>query len=92
MPATEPAAAPLTPSASLLAHLRRDLARHPPFAQMAPDDIDFFLAHALQRYYAPDEVLLEPASGEVAELLYIRQGAVTGVRGPAEASGGAFQY
>lgn len=85
-------AAPQSPAPSLFANLRQELGRHPPFGQMEPDAIDFFLAHSEQRYYAPGEVLAEPAHGEVGEIFYIRQGAVTGVRGLAELSGGAFQY
>lgn len=80
------------PPASLLAALRPELVRHPPFAQMSADAVDFFLSQSQQRYYAPGETLLEPASGPVAELYFIRQGAVTGERGLAELSGGAFQY
>ena len=80
------------PPASLLAALRPDLVRHPPFAQMVPGDVDFFLAHSEQRYYAPGETLVEPASGPVREIFFVRQGAVSGVKGLAELSGGAFQY
>lgn len=80
------------PPASLLAALRPELERHPPFAQMAGEAVDFFLAHAEQRYYAPGEVLLDPTRGAVAEIYFVRQGAVTGVKGIAEVSGGAFQY
>ena len=54
--------------------------------------MDFFLSHAQQQYFAPDETLLEPASGVVRQLFYIRQGAVTGTRGLAEQMGGAFEY
>ena len=63
-----------------------------PFAQMGGHDLDFFLSHAVQHYYAPGEKLLEPASGPVHDLLYIRQGSVTGKRGLADLSGGAFQF
>ncbi|QJW85494.1 CBS domain-containing protein [Ramlibacter terrae] len=59
---------------------------------MQAQDVDFFLTHCEQRYYAPDEVLPEPASGPVQAIFSIRQGAVTGLRGLAELSGGAFQY
>lgn len=83
---------PAPPSAGLLAALRPDLVRHPPFAQMAPDAVGLFLARAQQRYYAPGETLVEPAAGPVEEIFFIRQGAVTGVKGLAELSGGAFQY
>jgi CBS domain-containing protein len=81
-----------SPSASLLANLRQPLSRFAPFAQMAEHEVDFFLTHAQQLYFAPGEVLVEPASGPVQHLFCIREGAVTGLRGLAEASGGAFQY
>ncbi len=87
-----PPAAVLSPSASLLANLRMELSRYMPFSQMAAGDIDFFLTHAEQAYFAPGETLLEPASGEVQALFFIRQGAVSGTRGLADLSGGAFQY
>lgn len=80
------------PPASLLAALRPDLVRHPPFTQMVAGDVDFFLAHSEQRYYAPGETLVDPASGPVREIFFVRQGAVSGVKGLAEVSGGAFQY
>ncbi len=85
-------AAPASPSPSLLANLRQELQRVPPFAQMDAASLDFFLTHSRQRYYAPGEALVAPADGPVTEIFFIRQGAVTGVRGLAELSGGAFQY
>ena len=88
-PAT--AAAAQVPSPSLLANFRQELTRHPPFAQMEPSAIDFFLTHCEQRYFAPAEVLVQPSDGEVEQLFFIRQGSVTGVRGLADVSG-AFQY
>ncbi len=84
--------ADLSPSSSLFANLRQELMRHPPFAQMQAGDVDFFLTHARQNYFAPEEVLIKPDSGPVKELFFIRQGAVTGERGLAELSGGAFHY
>ncbi|WP_341910643.1 DUF294 nucleotidyltransferase-like domain-containing protein [Polaromonas sp. YR568] len=84
--------ADLSPSSSLLANLRQELMRHPPFAQMQAGDVDFFLKHARQNYFAPEEILIEPESGPVTELFFIRQGAVIGERGLAELSGGAFHY
>lgn len=84
--------ADLSPSSSLLANLRQELMRHPPFAQMLAGDVDFFLSHARQNYFAPEEILIEPDSGPVTELFFIRQGAVIGERGLAELSGGAFHY
>lgn len=82
---------PPTPP-GLLAALRPDLVRHPPFAQMMGDAVDFFLSHAEQRYYAPGETVTEPANGPTEEVFFIRQGAVTGEKGLAELSGGAFEY
>lgn len=82
----------LSPSSSLLANLRQELMRHPPFAQMQAGEVDFFLTHSRQNYFAPEEVLIEPDSGPVKELFFIRQGAVIGERGLAELSGGAFHY
>ena len=67
-----------TPSASLLAQLDAELARHAPFAQMAPAHRRRFLDAAEQLYFAPDEVLIEPASGPATHLLYVRQGGVSG--------------
>ncbi|MDI1339261.1 DUF294 nucleotidyltransferase-like domain-containing protein [Polaromonas sp.] len=84
--------ADLSPSSSLLANLRQELMRHPPFAQMQAGDVDFFLSHARQNYFAPEEILIDPDSGPVTELFFIRQGAVIGERGLAELSGGAFHY
>jgi CBS domain-containing protein len=80
------------PSGSLVANLRQELGRYTPFSQMAAADLDFFLTHVEQQYFAPGEVLVEPASGEVTQLFFIRQGAVSGKRGLAELQGGAFQY
>jgi CBS domain-containing protein len=90
--APAPATPALMPSPSLLANFRQDLARYPPFAQMDAAGIDFFLTHCEQRYYGPGEVLVQPADGVVREIFFIRQGAVSGVRGLADLSGGAFQY
>lgn len=89
--APAPAAAAQVPSPSLLANFRQELMRHPPFAQMDPPSIDFFLTHCEQRYFAPGDVLVQPSDGEVQQLYFIRQGSVTGVRGLADVSG-AFQY
>ena len=82
----------LSPSASLLANLRQELLRYMPFSQMAAAELDFFLSHSQQQYFAPGETLIEPASGPVQSLFFIRQGEVSGKRGMADLSGGAFQY
>lgn len=83
---------PQSPSTSLLAGLRQELTRYTPFAEMAAADVDFFLEHATQQYYAPGEVLAEPGSGAAQEIFHIRQGTVSGKRGLADLDGGAFQY
>ena len=67
-----------TPSPSLLAALDAELVRHVPFAYMAPAQRLRFLAAAEQLYFAPDEVLLEPASGPVSHLYAVRLGGVHG--------------
>lgn len=82
----------LSPSPSLLANLRQELSRLPPFAQMDDGAIDFFLTHAEQRYFAQGEVLIGPKDGPVTQLFYIRQGAVRGVKGVADLLGGAIGY
>ena len=79
------------PPPSLLAALRPELVRHPPFAQMDLAAVDFFLTRSEQRYYAPGETLVEPGSGPVEEIFLVRQGSVTGEKGLAEVSG-AFEY
>jgi CBS domain-containing protein len=75
-----------------MGNLRQELSRHTPFSQMADADLDLFLATSEQRYYAPGEVLAQPADGPVGTLFFIRQGAVTGLSGLADVSSGAFQY
>ena len=82
----------MPPSASLLAQLRHALAGHPPFDQMEAAALDFFVAHARQLYFAPGEVIVEPAGGAVQQLFFVREGAVTGKRGLADSMGGAFEY
>ncbi|MEN9631404.1 MAG: hypothetical protein RJA10_4632 [Pseudomonadota bacterium] len=77
MSSPSPPPAP-TPSASLLAQLDAELSRHAPFAQMLPAHRRRFIEAAEQVYFAPDEVLLEPASGVVTHLLYVRKGGVCG--------------
>jgi len=80
-----------TPSASLLANLRSELMMHAPFAQMQPEEVERFVAAAEQAYFAPEETLMSPESGVATQLLYVRQGSVTGRRGLADAAGG-FLY
>ena len=82
----------LSPSVSLLSNFRKELAEHVPFAQMAHADLDFFLSNASQHYYAPEDVLIEPASGIVTQLFFIRRGAVTGTRGLPGPMSDIFEY
>lgn len=86
-------AAPIatTPSSSLLSNFRQELLSHAPFSQMSATDIDFFLSHATQTYFAPDEKLFDADVGAPKHLYYIRQGAVTSTRSLSDA-GGAFEY
>lgn len=84
-------AAAVSPSVNLLAGLRAELMRGLPFAQMAPEHVDRFIALARQAYFAPDERVLEPASGVVRALYLVRSGSVTGRRGMADMSG-QFEY
>ena len=67
-----------TPSASLLNQLDGELGLHAPFAQMDPAHRRRFVEAAVQAYYAPDEVLIDPASGVPDHLFYVRQGGVYG--------------
>lgn len=60
--------------------LREVLMRHAPFAQMLPAHVDRLLAHGSEAYFAPGEIVLDPADGPVTHLFFIREGAVTGTR------------
>jgi CBS domain-containing protein len=76
-----------SPSTSLLGHLRAELAHHMPFSAMKPAHVDEFLAAASQLYFAPGEVVLDPSSGPVQALLFVRRGSVSGRRGVADTTG-----
>lgn len=80
----------LSPSQSLIANLRAELTRYVPFAQMDPAHVDAFIAAASQAYFAPGEPVISPQGGAVRHLHLIRQGHVSGTRGPA--TPGGFQY
>jgi CBS domain-containing protein len=84
---SETSASRSTPSTSLLGHLRAELTQQMPFSAMKPEQVDEFLAAATQLYFAPNEVVLEPASGPVQALLYVRRGSITGRRGVADSTG-----
>ncbi len=82
---------PSRPAASLVAQLRSELMRHLPFSRMAPAHVERFIVGSRQAYYAPDEVVLEPAAGPVTELLLLRQGSISGHKGLADMAG-SFEY
>ena len=84
--------APATPSASLMAHLRQELQQFTPFTQMDGAHVDFFLRHSKQNYFYPQDVVVDPSSGAVTEIHFIRRGAVTVDRNGAAMPEGAFQY
>lgn len=78
-------------SKNLLDNLRQPLMQTLPFSQMQVADVDEFLTHCREMYFAPDELILSPANGPVRNLYCIRQGSVTGTKGIAQASGGAIE-
>jgi CBS domain-containing protein len=78
-------------SASLLAALRVELMRGPPFAQMTPAQVDRWVAASHETYHAPGETVLAPDHGPVKSLLWVRRGAISGRQGVA-ASVGGFQF
>jgi CBS domain-containing protein len=80
-----------TPATSLLESLGAELSRHVPFAEMRPEHVRQFVTAAREAYYAPGEVVLEPASGPVSALVLLRQGRITGHRGGA-GPGSNLQY
>jgi CBS domain-containing protein len=88
-PSSNPAAA-LSPSQSLLANLRAEVMRYVPFSHMDRAHVDAFIAAASQAYFAPGEAVISPQDGAVRHLYLIRQGHVSGSRGPAMPEG--FQY
>lgn len=90
-PSAAPAAAPTSPSGSLLRNLRSELMRWVPFSLMQAAHVDALVAGASQAYFAPDEVVMDPTSGLTRALLCVRQGSVTGRQGLAD-SAGQFEY
>jgi CBS domain-containing protein len=70
-----------TPAASLIDRLDAELARHPPFAQMAAEPRRRFVEATEQLYYAPGETVLEPGGGPVQHLQVLRSGRIEGTPG-----------
>jgi CBS domain-containing protein len=66
-------------SATLIATVRRLLQAHPPFAQMAPADLDFLAQRLTLVYFADGEILLSPAAGTPEACWIVRQGTVEGL-------------
>jgi CBS domain-containing protein len=75
------------PADSLMTALAAELARGLPFSLMAAAHVQQFVAAAVQTYHAPGEVMLEPASGPVQHLRWLRRGSITGRKGLAEVEG-----
>ncbi|MEY4113024.1 MAG: hypothetical protein RL082_1529, partial [Pseudomonadota bacterium] len=69
-----------SPSNSLVQNLRQQLMRVLPFSKMAIADVDYFLRHSIEAYFAPGETILSPADGVPKDLYLIRQGRVSGRR------------
>src|SRR5690606_11896866 len=80
----------MTPSPSLLASLRAELMRRPPFSGMRPEDVEALVAGATQTYHAPGEVIIGPSSGVVDCLYYVRSGSV--LHRPTGEQGADFQF
>lgn len=79
-------------SPALTAALREKLARYLPFSQMRPEHVDCFLAASSESYFAPGEVILQADGGVVDSLYFLRQGSVTGLRGPQSVYDANIEY
>lgn len=75
-----------SPSRSLVFNLRQQLSQVPPFSEMEPAHVEQFITASQEFYFEPEEVILEPASGPVDILYFVRQGAVVGRKGIAQES------
>ena len=70
-----------SPSPRLMAQLEAELARHVPFDRMAGEHRRAFVEASEQVYFAPDETVIEPASGAPQHVLFVRSGGIVGERG-----------
>ena len=59
---------------------------------MPREQVEGLARAARETYYTPGEVVLEPGSGVVDRLLFIRRGAVRGQRGIADLAAGGVHY
>ncbi len=82
--------AELTPSTSLLANLRVELMRKPPFLGMQSDHVDALVRASEQVYHVPGEAIVSPEDGPVGHLYCIRSGSVT--HRPLQGQGADFQF
>jgi len=75
----------------LIAQVRDQLMRYPPFTRMEPAQVERFVESASEAYYAPGETLIAPADGPPTRLICVKSGAVVGRYSPDEATP-AFAY
>ncbi|HEY6136077.1 MAG TPA: DUF294 nucleotidyltransferase-like domain-containing protein [Rubrivivax sp.] len=78
----------MTPSPSLLKNLHAELRAHAPFSAMRGESVEALATAARQTYHAPGETLLEPGSGVVRRLCWLRRGAVSGFNAASPAGAG----
>lgn len=67
-------------SSSLVNGLVQQLMTVMPFSDMAKDDVEYFIKCCEERYYEPDEIIMDPSFGVPKSLFFIRQGSVSGRR------------
>ena len=67
-------------SHSLVQNLRQQLMRVLPFSKMAIADVDYFLRHSIEAYFAPNETILSLADGVPKDLYLIFQSRISGRR------------
>ena len=79
-----------SPSPSLIANLRDELMRKPPFSGMQQAQVEALVRAAEQVYFAPGEAIVSPAHGPVLHLYCIRSGRVT--HRPPQGQGGDFEF
>ena len=78
------------PAPSVLAGMRQALVPHAPFSAMRADDLDRIVRASQLQYFAPGEVILQPASARPTHCYVIRQGTVRGERPDARTDAGAL--
>ncbi len=82
---------PSTPNTGSACDPGQDLASTPPFGQMTPAHVAWFLAAAEAVRFEPGERVMGPEDGPAQSLLCVRQGSITGRKGMAEMAG-QFEY